>query len=99
LIYKINNLGIHIEEAAIFLSKAAEGISNRETLNVYNIYKKQKEIEVLNKQLRASTDTFISQTNQWIQLINEINNACNELGDVENALEVIHRDIQNISNS
>lgn len=83
-------------DAALSLSKAAEGISQRETKPVYNIYKKQKEIEILSKQLRASTETFISQTNQWLQMINELNNALNELGDVEHALQVIYQDIQDI---
>jgi len=96
LIDKITTLGVFADEAALILSKAAEGISHRETLPVYNIYMKQKEIELLSKQLRASTETFISQTDHWIQLINELNNACHELGDVEHALEVIHQEIQDI---
>lgn len=92
-------LGISASEAAFSLSKAVEGISHRETKSVYSIYKKQKEIEILCKQLRASTETFIFQTTQWLQTINELNNALNELGDVEHALQVIYHDIQDIFKS
>ena len=76
--------------------KASEGIAQRETLPVYCIYKKQKEIEAMSRQLKTSTEIFINQTKEWLQLIHELNSACNELGDVENALEIIHQDIKQI---
>lgn len=93
---KFMKIDVTADEAAITLAKTAEGITYRETLPVYQIYKKQKDIEILSKQLRASTEVFMTQTNEWLQLIHELNNACNELGDVENALEMIYQDVKDI---
>ena len=82
-----------MEEAISACCTEAEQIAKRETTPVYHLYKKQKEIEVKGKQLNALTEIFFNQSNQWIQLIDEVNDACKELGDVENALELIQQDI------
>ncbi|KAL1924981.1 uncharacterized protein VTP21DRAFT_4635 [Calcarisporiella thermophila] len=60
------------------------------------ILRNQRAIEHDTKRLQAQTINFAKQTQQWLALIDGINGALKELGDVENWARVIEKDMREV---
>ncbi|CAG8739413.1 biogenesis of lysosome-related organelles complex-1 subunit 1 [Gigaspora rosea] len=70
-----------------------------DTLNerVSSIFKTQREIEAEARRLSAHSAKFSKQTKQWLNMLDGVNSALKELGDVQNWAEVIERDMREIA--
>ncbi|PAA77528.1 hypothetical protein BOX15_Mlig034571g1 [Macrostomum lignano] len=61
---------------------------------VAQAYANQRRLDCETKALQASVTTFARQTGQWIKLVEDLNSALKEMGDVENWARSMERDMR-----
>jgi len=68
-------------------------------LKIGHAYSNQRRLDSEARKLQSSAATLAKQTTQWLQLIDNFNQALKEIGDVENWAKTIESDMQLISKS
>ncbi|EFA85077.1 GCN5-like 1 domain-containing protein [Heterostelium album PN500] len=86
------------KEAMMSVAPVTNGLMDSVNQGVACVFANQKRLEQEARVLQQSTTKFSKQTNQWLTLIDNFNNALKEIGDVENWSRSIENDMQNISN-
>ncbi|KAF9974778.1 biogenesis of lysosome- organelles complex 1 subunit 1 [Actinomortierella ambigua] len=82
-----------IQSAGQFTEALADTLSSR----VSHIYANQKELEQGARNLAAQSARFTKQTQQWLALVEQFDSALKELGDVQNWVEVIEKDMEQVT--
>eukprot|EP00128_Syssomonas_multiformis_P003976 Colp12_sorted_trinity150504_noHs@35589 len=71
----------------------SHALANNVNSRVSQIFSNEKELEVQARQLSQLADRFVKQTNQWLTLVEDFNQALKEIGDVENWAKTIEVDM------
>ncbi|KAG0020198.1 NHP2-like protein 1 [Podila clonocystis] len=79
-----------IQSAGHFTDALAETLSNR----VSQIFVNQKDLEQEAKNLSLQSARYAKQTTQWLALVSQFDSALKELGDVQNWVQVIEKDME-----
>lgn len=61
-----------------------------------DIFIKQKDLEQQSRKLATQTSKYVSQTQQWLSLVDNFNNSLKELGDVKNWAQIMENDMKTI---
>ncbi|ORZ16423.1 biogenesis of lysosome-related organelles complex 1 subunit 1 [Absidia repens] len=69
-------------------------ISDHANQGISTMFAKQKELEQESRELALQTSKYTKQTKQWLQLVDDFNDALKELGDVKNWAEVMEQDMK-----
>eukprot|EP00842_Homolaphlyctis_polyrhiza_P000490 jgi/Hompol1/1441/HPOL_004353-RA len=79
------------------LKSLTELVSNANNASVSQVFLNEKQIEMDAKRLQTQLGIYHSQTQQWLELVDQFNASLKTLGDVENWSGVLERDIQEIT--
>ncbi|KAG0321067.1 biogenesis of lysosome- organelles complex 1 subunit 1 [Podila horticola] len=82
-----------IQSAGHFTDALAETLSNR----VSQIFVNQKDLEQEAKNLSLQSARYAKQTTQWLALVSQFDSALKELGDVQNWVQVIEKDMEQVT--
>ncbi|KAF8928053.1 biogenesis of lysosome- organelles complex 1 subunit 1 [Dissophora ornata] len=89
-----------IQSVGVFSDAVADTLSGR----VSQIFVNQKSLEQEARSLSVQTARYAKQTAQWLALVEQFDSALKvqydkELGDVQNWVQVIQRDMEQVTNS
>ncbi|KAH7827897.1 putative RT14 protein [Monocercomonoides exilis] len=72
-----------------------------ETINALltEIFSNQKQLDAETKRLQINTSKFLKQSQQWLQLSNQLVTSFKELGDVGNFLQTISNEMKIIADA
>ncbi|KAG0071778.1 biogenesis of lysosome- organelles complex 1 subunit 1 [Podila minutissima] len=82
-----------VQSAGHFTDALAETLSNR----VSQIFVNQKDLEQEAKNLSLQSARYAKQTTQWLALVSQFDSALKELGDVQNWVQVIEKDMEQVT--
>ncbi|KAF9907955.1 biogenesis of lysosome- organelles complex 1 subunit 1 [Lobosporangium transversale] len=82
-----------IQSVGVFSDAIADILNSRVT----QIFVNQKNLEQEVKNLSAQTTRYAKQTAQWLSLVQQFDSALKELGDVQNWVQVIQRDMEQVT--
>ncbi|ESO10801.1 hypothetical protein HELRODRAFT_71907 [Helobdella robusta] len=86
-------------EATVATTKFANALVDSLNKGVGQAYVNQKKLDTETKILHANVMQLTKQTNLWLKLINDFNQAVKEIGDVENWSRSIEADMRTISSA
>ncbi|KAI8344448.1 biogenesis of lysosomal organelles complex-1, subunit 1 [Chlamydoabsidia padenii] len=69
-------------------------ISDHVNRGVSTMFAKQKALEQESRELAQQTARYTKQTKQWLQLVDDFNDALKELGDVQHWAQVMEQDMK-----
>lgn len=81
------------------MGKVADSMVDGINQGVARVFSNQRKIGQETKYLENESLKLQKQTNLWIQLIEDFNNALKEIGDVENWAQVIENDMKEVSSA
>ncbi|CAO3648720.1 unnamed protein product [Cunninghamella echinulata] len=84
------------KEALETTHSLTNSISNHVNQGVSTMFTRQKALEQESKELVILTSKYTKQTNQWLTLVNDFNDALKELGDIKNWAQVMENDMNSI---
>ncbi|KAG0357930.1 NHP2-like protein 1, partial [Gamsiella multidivaricata] len=84
-----------IQSVGVFSDAVAETLSGR----VSQIFLNQKNLEQEARSLSLQTARYAKQTTQWLALVEQFDSALKELGDVQNWVQVIQKDMEQVTHS
>ncbi|KAG0258303.1 biogenesis of lysosome- organelles complex 1 subunit 1 [Mortierella polycephala] len=84
-----------VQSAGVFSDAVADTLGGR----VSQIFLNQKELEQEARNLSVQTARYAKQTAQWLALVEQFDSTLKELGDVQNWVQVIHKDMEQVANS
>ncbi|KAJ8024986.1 Biogenesis of lysosome-related organelles complex 1 subunit 1 [Holothuria leucospilota] len=87
------------KEAIISASNVTKALVENLNNRVAIAYNNEKKLDAEAKQLQANAALFAKQSMQWLQLIENFNQALKELGDVENWSKSLESDMQTIASA
>ncbi|CAO3567191.1 unnamed protein product [Mortierella alpina] len=84
-----------VQSVGQFSDAVADTLSDR----VSQIFLNQKELEQEARNLSMQTARYAKQTAQWLALVEQFDSALKELGDVQNWVQVIQKDMEQVTSS
>lgn len=81
------------------MNKVSDSMVDGINQGVARVFANQRKIGQETKYLENESMKLHKQTNMWIQLIEDFNNALKEIGDVENWAQVIENDMKEVSSA
>ncbi|KAF9182820.1 biogenesis of lysosome- organelles complex 1 subunit 1 [Haplosporangium sp. Z 767] len=84
-----------VQSAGVFSDAVADTLGGR----VSQIFLNQKELEQEARSLSVQTARYAKQTAQWLALVEQFDSTLKELGDVQNWVQVIHKDMEQVASS
>ncbi|KAF9961354.1 hypothetical protein BGZ72_004063 [Mortierella alpina] len=84
-----------VQSVGLFSDAVADTLSGR----VSQIFLNQKELEQEARNLSMQTTRYAKQTAQWLALVEQFDSALKELGDVQNWVQVIQKDMEQVTSS
>ncbi|KAG9322990.1 hypothetical protein KVV02_007420 [Mortierella alpina] len=84
-----------VQSVGLFSDAVADTLSGR----VSQIFLNQKELEQEARNLSLQTTRYAKQTAQWLALVEQFDSALKELGDVQNWVQVIQKDMEQVTSS
>ncbi|XP_071966067.1 biogenesis of lysosome-related organelles complex 1 subunit 1-like [Antedon mediterranea] len=90
---------IRRKEAVASAMLVSEVLTERLNRGVSEAYANEKKLDTEAKKLQNSASQFSRQTIQWLQIIDNFNQALKEIGDVENWATSIETDMRTIASA
>ncbi|XP_071495573.1 biogenesis of lysosome-related organelles complex 1 subunit 1-like [Diadema antillarum] len=87
------------KEAAAAATAVTRSLVENLNSRVAVAYKNEKKLDAETKQLQANAAQFAKQSQQWLSLVENFNQALKELGHVENWARSIETDMQTIASA
>ncbi|KAF9927404.1 hypothetical protein FBU30_003262 [Linnemannia zychae] len=87
------------KEAVQSVEQFSDAVANTLSGRVSQIFLNQKDLEQEARNLSLQTARYSKQTAQWLTLVEQFGSALKELGDVQNWVQVIQKDMEQVTRS
>ncbi|KAK5814953.1 biogenesis of lysosome-related organelles complex 1 subunit 1-like protein [Linnemannia elongata] len=87
------------KEAVQSVGQFSDAIADTLSGRVSQVFLNQKDLEQEARNLSLQTTRYSKQTAQWLALVDQFGSALKELGDVQNWVQVIQRDMEQVTSS